>query len=133
MSRPVAFVAFLAFSWSHVAGLHCDMGAGAFAMDAGHMDASASHGHHATPAATTSPGHPPTPSAAPPTAPHPTDHGGNHGCLMIMACSIASPRPARPAAMLRVPTVFVQAAFPTPPIPVAADLAVETPPPRHTV
>ena len=52
---------------------------------------------------------------------------------MIMACSIASPRPASPAAMIRIPTVLVRAAFPTPPIPVAADLAVETPPPRHTV
>ena len=52
---------------------------------------------------------------------------------MIMACSIASPRPAHPAAMIRIPAVLVRADFPTPPIPVAADLAVETPPPRHTV
>lgn len=118
MSRSVAFVAFLAISWSHVAGLRCDMGASAIAMDAGHMDASASHGHHPAPA---------------PSTPHPADHGSDHGCLMIMACSIASPRPARPAAMLRIPTVLVQAAFPAPAIPVAADLAVETPPPRRTV
>ena len=33
MSRPVALVAFLALSWSHAAGLRCDMGAGALAMD----------------------------------------------------------------------------------------------------
>lgn len=118
MSRSVAFVAFLAISWSQVAGLRCEMGTGAVAMSAGHMDASASHGHHTAP--------------TPPTD-HPADHGADHGCLMIMACSIASPRPARPSAMLRIPTVLVQATFPAPPIPVAADLAVETPPPRHTV
>ena len=118
MSRSIAFVAFLAISWSHVAGLRCEMGTGAVAMDAGHAAASASHGHHPTPT---------------PSTPHPADHDSNHGCLMIMACSIASPRPARPAAMLRIPTVLVQAAFPTPPTPVAADLAVETPPPRRTV
>ena len=125
MSRPVALVALLALSWSQVAGLRCDMATAPFAMDEGRADGSGhagtpSHGHHA-----------PAPDA-PPT-PHPPDHGGGHGCLMIMACSIASPRPARAAAMIRIPTVLVRAAFPTPSLPVAADLAVETPPPRHSV
>ena len=124
MSRPVALVAFLALSWSHVAGLRCDMGASALAMDEPHADASGdpatpSHGHHAA-----------RPDEG---VPHPPGHDGDHGCLMIMACSVASPRPARPAAMVRVPTVLVRAAFPAPPLPVAADLAVETPPPRPTV
>ena len=109
MSRPVAFVAFVALLWSHVAGLHCDMGGSTVAMAAGHADV-------ATHAGTT-----------------PADHGGGHGCRMIMACSIASPRPAHPATMIRIPTVLVRAAFATPPTPVAADLAVETPPPRHAV
>ena len=116
MSRSVAFVAFLALSWSHVAGLRCDMGATEQTAMAG-----SSHAH--------APAH----SDATPTSPHPASHGAPHGCLMIMACSIASPRPAHPAAMIRIPAVLVQADFPTPPIPVAADLAVETPPPRHTV
>ena len=138
MSRPVAFVAILALLWSHVAGLRCDMGGSAVAMAAGHADV-ATHtgttpgGHFTTHAAEASPiHHAPPPTDAPPS-PHPTNHGAPHGCLMIMACSIASPRPAHPAAMIRIPTVLVRAAFPAPPIPVAADLAVETPPPRHTV
>lgn len=84
--------------------------------------------------ASTHAGHAPAGHAAngPPT-PHPPDHGGSHGCLMIMACGFASVRQARPAAMIRFPAVFFAAAFPASPIPVAADLAVETPPPRHTV
>ena len=161
MSRPVAFVAFLALSWSHVTGLRCDMGSGGIAMAAGHGGHSAAgaspvpdpataphwaatrHAHSppaaddahtrrvATAADTGSPHS--TPDHGVPSTPRPPDHGGAHGCLMIMACSIASPRPAHPAAMIRVPTVLVRAAFPAPPIPVAADLAVETPPPRHTV
>lgn len=150
MSRPVAFVAFLALSWSHVAGLRCDMGSDGTAMASG-------HGGHSTAEASSIPDratalhqaatrHARSPAAADDAhtrrgataadtgSPHPTpDHGATHGCLMIMACSIASPRPAHPAPMIRIPTVLVQADFPTPPIPVAADLAVETPPPRHTV
>lgn len=123
MIRPVAFFAFLALSWSHVAGLRCDMGASAAPVDEGQSGAVASHGHHTTPA-----------TEAPPTH-HPatTGHDGSHGCLMIMACSVASPRPARTDAMIRIPAVIVRAAFPAPPILVATDLAVETPPPRHTV
>ena len=118
MSRSVAFVAFLALSWSHVAGLRCDMGA-------------ASHAHSPAPAHETHSGH--AAAEDTPTTPPAPDHGGSHGCLMLMACSIASPRPAHPAAMIRIPTVLVRTAFPAPPIPVAADLAVETPPPRHPV
>lgn len=126
MHRSLALVAFLALSWSHLAGLRCDMGVGALAMGEGRADATGdagtpSHGHHPNPTAATLP------------TPHPTDHGSDHGCLMIMACGFASVRQARPATMIRIPAVFFTAAFPTPPIPVAADLAVETPPPRHTV
>ncbi|MDE2877168.1 MAG: hypothetical protein OXQ93_17135 [Gemmatimonadota bacterium] len=149
MSRPVAFVAFLALSWSHVAGLRCDMGEVGVGMASGHgghsaVKASPVQGPGAHQEAATH--HPQSRAAAddarmrhgvtaadtgsPPPAP---DHGPPHGCLMIMACSIASLRPAHPAAMIRIPTVLVRAAFPAPPIPVAADLAVETPPPRHTV
>ena len=77
--------------------------------------------------------HDPARAAETPHTPHPANHGIPHGCLMMMACSIASVRPAHAAAKIRIPTVLVRAAFPTPPIPVAADRAVETPPPRHTV
>ncbi len=114
------------------------MGANSAAMAAGHADIAAHTGttpggHLTKSAAEASPIHHPAPAAEAPPTPHPPDHGGSHGCLMIMACSIASPRPASPPAMIRIPTVLVRAAFPTPPIPVAADVAVETPPPRHTV
>ena len=149
MNRSVAFVAFLALSWSHVAGLRCDMGSGGIAMAAGHGSHSAAEASPVldpTAPHQAATHHPHSPAAADDAhtrrgtagadrgSSHPTPHHrAPHGCLMIMACSIASPRPAHPAAMIRVPTVLVRAAFPAPPIPVAADLAVETPPPRHTV
>ena len=61
------------------------------------------------------------------------DHCGSDICLVVLACGSASARPARAAAIVRIPAVFVRVAFPTPPIPVPADLTVETPPPRRTV
>ena len=99
------------------------------------MAAATADAHHPptpNPAATPH-AHHPTPTADTPPTPHPPDHGGSHGCLMIMACGFASVRQARPAAMIRLPAVFFTADFLTSPIPVAAELAVETPPPRHTV
>ncbi len=116
MHRSVAFVAFLALSWSQLVALRCDMGEGMVMAKAG-----ADAHHH------------PAPTADIPPTPHPPNHGGSHTCLMIMACGFASVRQARTTAMIRLPAVFFTAAFPTQPIPVAADLAVETPPPRHTV
>ena len=119
MHRSVAFVAFLALSWSQLVGLRCDMG----------TDRSTTAAHASTPAS-----HAPAEHATTGADAHdPPDHGGGHDCLMIMACGFASVRQARPAAMIRFPAVFVAAAFLNSPIPVAADLAVETPPPRHTV
>ena len=96
---------------------------------AGHS-ATRADAHH--PAATPH-AHPPAPAGDTPSTPHPSNHGGSHGCLMIMACGFAPVREARPPAIISLPAVFFPAAFPTPPTPVAADLAVETPPPRHTV
>ena len=137
MHRSAAFVAFLALSWSQLVALHCDMGAGPSTIGA-HASTPASHapaGHEATgtDAHNPPPHHlatAPTPAADTPPTPH---HAPSHGCLMIMACGFASVRQARPAAMIRLPAVFFTADFLTSPIPVAADLAVETPPPRHTV
>ena len=119
MHRSVAFVAFLALSWSQLIALRCEMG----------TDGSTTAAHASTPANHAPAEHAPTGA----DAHDPPHHAPSHGCLMIMACSIASVRQARPAAMIRIPTVFVRAAFLAQPIPVAADLAVETPPPRHTV
>ena len=125
MHRSIAFVAFLALSWSQLVALCCDMGEGMAGQSAtvaeAHPPATTPHAHH------------PAPTGDTPPAPPLPNHGGSHACLMIMACGFASVRQARPTAMIRLPAVFFAAAFPTPPIPVAADLAVETPPPRHTV
>ena len=110
MHRSIALVALLALSWSQLGALHCDMGAG--------PSTTAAHGAS---------------HALPPDTPSTPDHGGSHGCLMIMACGFASARQAHPVTIIRIPTVFVRTAFFTPLIPVAADQAVETPPPRHTV
>ena len=65
---------------------------------------------------------------------HPTPHHGDRDtCQMMMACGAASIRAVRTVAVTHTPTPFVRAASLTAAIPVAADLAVETPPPRHTV
>ena len=109
MRRPVAFLAFLALSWSQLVALRCDMGAG------GHAGT-----HHEA-------------MSAEQEAGHGGGHGGNHGCLMILACGTASIRATRSVAMIRMPALFVRAEFLPSPIPAAADLAVETPPPRHSV
>ena len=137
MRRPVAFLAFMALSWSQLVALRCDMAAGGHAgahheaMSAEPAATQPASGHHAPIPAH----HAPADQAAPvPTeAGHGGGPGGNHGCLMILACGTASIRPARSAAMVRIPAVFVRAAFIRNPVPAAADLAVETPPPRHLV
>ncbi len=71
------------------------------------------------------------PDHAPP-ARHGQDHGGDHGCLMITACGYSFVRHAQSVVMDRFPWTVVRAAFLANPIPVAADLAVEVPPPRLT-
>lgn len=71
------------------------------------------------------------PDHAPP-ARHGQDHGGDHGCLMIMACGYSFVRHAQSVVMDRLPGTVVRAVLLANPIPVAADLAVEVPPPRLT-
>ena len=71
------------------------------------------------------------PDHAPPVR-HGQDHGGDHGCLMIMACGYSFVRHAQSAVTDRFPGAAVRAAFLVNPIPGAADLGVETPPPRLT-
>ncbi|MCY4397728.1 MAG: hypothetical protein OXE96_00060 [Gemmatimonadetes bacterium] len=126
MRRPVALLAFLALSWSQLAALRCDMGAGGHA-GTHHEAMSAETAHHApTPAH-----HAPAGQTA--SVPAEAGHGGDHGCLMVLACGTASIRGTRPVAMIREPALFVRATFLPRPVPAAADLAVETPPPRHSV
>lgn len=129
MQRPVALVALVALSWSQLVTLRCDMGTGLAEGVAG----SAPAHHMATmqhPATATA--HQRTPHQLP-RAQHGQDHGGDHGCQMIMACNYASIRQGRATVLTRFPAVFLRAAFVANPIPVAAELAVETPPPRLAV
>ncbi len=121
MHRPTASLAFAALTWSQLVAFGCDMGAPS---DRG-VAAYESTPPHETP------GHHENAENAP--APAHGGHSGSDVCLMVLACGSSSARPARAAAIVRIPAVFVRAAFLAPPIPVAADLAVETPPPRHTV
>ena len=126
MHRSAAVVAFLGLSWSQLVALHCDMGNGV----AGATDGAAPT-HHAAPmphtATENAHGHAPDSS---PLAQHGQGHGGDHGCQMIMACNYASVRHAQSAPMMRFPAIFLRAVFLPHPIPVAAPLTVETPPPR---
>lgn len=72
-----------------------------------------------------------TPDPAPP-ARHGQGHGGDHGCLMIMSCGYSFVRHAQSAVMTRFPGIAVRVVFLADPIPVAAEMVVETPPPRLT-
>lgn len=130
MRRSVAILAFAALTSSQLVALRCDMGAPAHPGAAVDEAASAHEavGHEAGRAAR---------AAAHQTAPH-HDHPAPHhadrdACLMMMACGTASIRAVRTVAVARISTPFVRAASFAPAIPVAADLAVETPPPRLTV
>lgn len=126
MHRSVAFLGFLALSWSQVVALHCDMGTGASQHPA-EMQHAATAMQHA--AGTAADHH--AQDHAPPARPDP-DHGGDHGCLMIMACGYSFVRHAQSVVTDRFPGAVVRAALLATPMPVAADLAVETPPPRLT-
>jgi len=135
MKRSVALVAFLGLSWSQLVALRCDMGNGV-----SEANAWAAPTHHTAPTHQAEPtrhgatanlhGH--APDSAPLTQ-QGQRHGGDHGCLMIMACNYASVRHAQVAKMMRFPAIFLRAVFLPNPIPVAAPLAVETPPPRLAV
>lgn len=148
MRRPVAILAFAALTSSQLVALRCGMGASAH-HGAAEQEAAPAHGtatHEPAPAhqaatheavrAHETAGH------ALATAAHQTAHHGDHpaphhtdreGCLMMMACGTASIRAVRTVAVARISAPFVRTASSAPAIPVAADLAVETPPPRLTV
>lgn len=133
MNRPAAFVALLALSWSQLVALHCDMGSGARGGVAGSDPAS--HAGAVGRAATTDAhrhGGEKTSAAQHGPPQHGQPHGGDHSCLMIMACGYASVRNAPSAAMTRFPAIFFRSAFLANPSPVTAERAVETPPPRLT-
>ena len=136
MNRPAALVALLALSWSQLVALHCDMGSGvrggvavsAPASHAGAVGRAATtdahqHGGEEAPAAQHG-------AAEHGSAQHGQSHGGDHSCLMIMACGYASVRNAPSASMTRFPAISFRSAFLANPTPVTADRAVETPPPR---
>ena len=97
------------------------MGSGA-AGEADHAAAmtppSGAHDHHDSPGGT-------------PLATPGQHHGDSQGCLMILACGASSVRTAQTVAMTGLPAAFERADFFANPIPVAADLAVESPPPRQ--
>ncbi len=79
---------------------------------------SGAHDHHDSPGGT-------------PLATPGQHHGDSQGCLMILACGASSVRTAQTVAMTGLPAAFERADFFANPIPVAADLAVESPPPRQ--
>ena len=133
MNRPAALVALLALSWSQLVALHCDMGSGARGGVA--VSAPASHEGAVGRAAITDAhqhGGEEAPAAQHGSPQQGQPHGGDHSCLMIMACGYASVRNAPSAAMTRFPAISFRSAFLANPTPVTADRAVETPPPRLT-
>ncbi len=131
MRRTVAILAFATLTSSQLVALRCDMGAparhaaavdeAASAHDAAGHETGRAHEAAAHQTASRHGDHP---------APHPADRDA---CLMMMACGTASIRAVRTVAVARISAPFVRAASSAPAIPVAADLAVETPPPRLTV
>lgn len=121
MRCAVAFVTLVALSWSQLVALRCDMGTGL----PDKADRAAS-----LPLPASAAGHDHAPNGAR-AATHGQHHGDNEGCLMIQACGASSVRPAQAVAMTRLPAAFERAGFLASPIPVAAELAVESPPPRR--
>ena len=137
MRRVVALLALTAMSWSHLVAFRCDMGA---ATDpAAHHESESARAHHETAAhneATARHAAGPAGSSAKHeghSGPAHGSHGDATGCVMALACASASARAAQSANMTRLPALFVLPDFRTAPIPLAAALAVETPPPRRTV
>lgn len=126
MRCSVALLAFAALTSSQLVALRCDMGASA------HPAATA---HEAAPAHGTAEHGEAAPAHEPPHhGDHPTPHHGDlDDCMMMMACGAASMRAVRTVAVARIPTPFVRAASFAAAVPIAADLAVETPPPRLAV
>lgn len=139
MRRPVAILAFAALTSSQLVALHCDMGAsahhGAVAHENGRAhDTAGPQTGHAYEAAGPETDHAHEPAGHSQTAPaHGSPHrGAGDSCLMMMACGAPTMSPAR-SVMSRIPAVFVRTAYKVTPVLATADLAVETPPPRHTV
>ena len=120
MRRSVAFLGILALSWFQIIALHCDMGTE-------HHPAGTEHAATAMQHAAGTPADRHAPDHAPPAR-----HGPDQGCLMIMACGYSIVRHPRSVVMDRLPGTVVRAVLLANPIPVAADLAAETPPPRLT-
>lgn len=137
MRRSVAILAFAALTSSQLVALRCDMGASAHPGAAVDEAASAHQaaGQEAAPAHEAVPAHQAAAhQTASPHHDHPAPHHADRdACLMMMACGTASIRAVRTVAVARISAPFVRAASSAPAIPVAADLAVETPPPRLTV
>lgn len=121
MRRTVAFVALVALSCSQLVALHCDLAAGA----PGEADHAAAMAPHA--------GSPETQHAphGPPATPHGQQHGDSEACPMILACGATSVRSAPTVALVRTPPVLEDARFFSTQIPLADDLAIDPPPPRH--
>lgn len=147
MHRPVAFLVFAALTSSQLVALRCDMGASTHqAVPALQADAHEPVPAHRTAAHATAP-HIPAPAHGtathgqaapahhpPPHPDHPAPHHGDRDtCQMMMPCGAASIRAVRTVGVARIPTPFVRTGSFAAAIPVAADLAVETPPPRLTV
>ena len=120
MRRTIALLGLLALSWSQVVALHCDMGSGP---SEPHADAVAALAHHGMAGGGSSAHHERRHD-------HDRRHDETSGCPMIMACGFVSIRPVQSATMIRFPAIFVRTGFSPLVIPVAAELAVETPPPR---
>jgi len=121
MRHTVAVIALVSLSWSQLVAVRCDMRTGVPG-EADQAATSAPHsGAHGTP----------HPADGPPPTPHGQHHGDSDTCLMILACGISAVRPTRTVPVVRIPAIFAGGAFFANPIPVAADLTVEPPPPRQ--
>ena len=121
MRHTVAVIALAGLSWSQLVAVRCDMGPG---MPSEGDQAAASAPH---PSAHDMP----RPADRPAPTPHGHHHGDGESCPMMLACGISAVRPTRTVPVVRTPPTFAGAAFFANPIPVAADLTVEPPPPRQ--
>ncbi len=119
MNRPIALLAFLALSWSHVAAIRCATGESMIQEPA---EAPTAHHHGAS---------------------HPTGGESSHShqhedpergeCAMMLACAVTSGEPLRPADIRSFPGVAFQAGPFVQQAPSIVASSVDPPPPRHDI
>ena len=119
MNRPIALLAFLALSWSHVAAIRCATNGSMIQEPA---ETPTAH-HHET-------SHP---TGGESSNSHQHEDPERGECAMMLACAVTSGEPLRPADIRSFPGVAFQAGPFVQQAPSIVASSVDPPPPRHDI